>query len=113
MQSVSAMTLVAGRSRWVGHRWQVAEGMPQHDMGPRAYFIGAAFLTMEDVWMMIENVFTPNASEEEAEAARQFNTGCLTSIKGCNSFCDVAPRAIEYLERHPDAAWNIIPPKCP
>jgi hypothetical protein len=114
LQSVSAMTLFAGRSGWLGHSWLLAEGMPDHEMRPRAYVIGAAFLTMEDGGgMMIENVFTPRASEEEAEAARQFNTTCLTSINGCDGLCDVAPRALKYLKQHPDANWNIIPPKCP
>jgi hypothetical protein len=113
VQSVSAMTLVQGHSGWLGHKWEVAEGMPRHDMRPQAYAIGAAFLTMGDGGgMMIENVFTPKASEEEAEAARKFNAGCLTSIRGCNGLCEVAPRPLEYLEHHPDAAWNIIPPKC-
>jgi hypothetical protein len=108
------MTLFAGRSGWLGHSWLLAEGMPHHDMRPRAYVIGAGFLTMEDGGgMMIENVFTPKASEEEAEAARQFNTGCLTSMNGCNGLCDVAPRALEHLKQHPDTNWNIIPPKCP
>jgi hypothetical protein len=114
VQSASAMTLFAGRSGWLGHSWLLAEGMPHHEMRPRAYLIGAAFLTMEDGGgTMIENVFTPKASKEEAEAARQFNTRCLTSIKGCKGLCDVAPRALEYLKQHPDAAWNIVPPKCP
>lgn len=114
VQSVSAMTLFAGRSEWLGDRWELAEGMPQHDMPPRTYAIGEAFLTMGDGGgAMIENVFTPKASEEQAQAARQFNTGCLTSIKGCSGLCDVAPRALEYLEKHPDADWNITPSKCP
>jgi hypothetical protein len=113
VQSISAMALVKGHSEWLGNRWELAEGMPRHDMRPRAYAIGAANLTMEDGGGdMIENVFTPEASEEEAEAARQFNAGCFTSIRGCNGLCDVAPRALEYLNQHPDAAWNIIPPKC-
>jgi hypothetical protein len=114
VQSVSAMALIAGRSEWLGDSWELAEGMPHHDMPPRTYAIGAAHLTMGDGGgTMIENVFTPKASEEEAQAARQFNTGCLTSIKGCNGLCDVAPRALDYLKQHADAVWNIIPPKCP
>jgi hypothetical protein len=113
VQSISAMALVKGKSEWLGNRWELAEGMPRHDMRPRAYAIGAATLTMEDGGGdMIENVFTPRASAEEAEAARQFNVACFTSIRGCNGLCDVAPRALEYLEQHPDAVWNIIPPKC-
>ncbi len=113
VQSVSAMTLVEGHSEWLGHRWQIAEGMPRHDIRPRAYLIGAGNLTMEDGGgTMIENFFTPRASDEEVEAARKFNAACLTSVRGCNRLCDFAPSALEYLERHPDAAWNIIPPKC-
>jgi hypothetical protein len=114
VQYVLAMTLFAGRSAWLGHSWLLAEGMPSHDMRPRAYIIGEAFLTMEHGGgTMIENVFTPEASEHEVGVARQFNTRCLASIKGCDGLCDVAPRAIEHLKQHPDAAWNIFPPKCP
>jgi len=114
VQSISAMALVRGQSKWLGNRWELAEGMPRHDMRPRPYAIGAANLTMEDGGGdMIENVFTPQASEDEVEAARQFNAECFTSIRGCKGLCDVAPRALEYLKQHPDAVWNIIPPKCP
>jgi hypothetical protein len=114
VQSVSAVTIFAARSEWLGHIWELSEGMPHHDMRQRAYAIGSGALTMGvGGGATIDNYFTPQASEEEAEAARQFNTGCLTSIKGCGGFCDVAPRALEYLKQHPNAAWNIIPPKCP
>lgn len=113
VQSVSAMILVEGHSEWLGHKWQIAEGMPRHDVRPRAYLIGEGNLTMEGGGgTMIENFFTPRASQEEIEAAREFNAACLTSIKGCKSLCDLAPRALEYLKQHPDTAWNIIPPEC-
>jgi hypothetical protein len=114
VQSVSALTIFAGRSEWLGQSWELSEGMPRHEMRQRAYAVGAANLEMGvGNGAIVENYLTPEASEKEAEAARQFNTGCLTSINGCNGFCDVAPRALEYLKQHPDAAWNIIPPKCP
>jgi len=113
VQSVSAMTLVQGRSQWLGHSCELAERMPRSHMPPRAYAIGAAHLTMADGGgEMIQNFFTPTASKEEVATARKFSAGCLTSLRGCG-FCDVAPRALDYLEHHPDAAWNIIPPKCP
>jgi hypothetical protein len=114
VQSVSAMTIFAGRSEMLGHSWELAEGMPHFGMPARAYAIGAANLTLSQGFgTMIKNYLTPKASEEEAEAARKFNTKCLTSIKGCKGLCDVAPRALEYLNHHPEADWNIIPPKCP
>jgi len=112
VQSVSAMTLEQTHSRWLGYSWELAERMPRSHMPSRAYAIGAANLTMADGGgEMIQNFFTPNASKEEVEAARGFNAGCLTSLRGCG-FCDVAPGALEYLKQHPDAAWNIIPPQC-
>jgi len=115
VQSVSTVILVVGRSGWTGYSWELAEGMPVHDIHQQTYAIGAAFLTMPDAGNhgMLENYFTPKSSEEEARAARGFNARCLISIKGCEGFCDIAPTAIEYLRLHPDAAWNIIPPKCP
>lgn len=112
VQSVAAMTLVEGYSEWLGHRWELAERMPRAHMPSRAYAIGSANLTMAGGGgEMIENFFTPAASKEEVGAARKFNGRCLTSLGGCG-LCDLAPRALEYLEHHPDATWNIIPPKC-
>jgi hypothetical protein len=114
VQSVSAETLFQGRCNWLGHKWELAEKMPHYGMPPRTYAVGAAHLTMLAGGLfggeMIENFFTPRASEEEVDAARKFNTACLTG--NCNGLCDVAPRALKYLKQHPDAAWNIIPPKC-
>lgn len=70
VQSVLAVTLFAGRSEWLGQSWTLSEGMPHHDMRPRAYIIGSGLLTMADGGgMIIENVFTPKASQEQAEAA--------------------------------------------
>jgi hypothetical protein len=114
VQSVGAITVFGGRSSWLGHGWRLSEGMPEHDMRQKTYAVGGGALTMgEGGGAIIENYFTPEASEEEAQAARQFNTKCLTSIRGCKNFCDVAPRALDYLKNHPDAIWSIIPPDCP
>ena len=113
VQSVATTTLFAARSGWLGHKWELAEGMPHFGMPPHAYAIGVAHLTMDGGGgTMIENFFTPEASEDEVGVARQFNTACLTSIKGCDGLCDVAPLALEHLKKHPDAAWNIIPATC-
>jgi hypothetical protein len=113
VQSVSAMTVVRGCCGWVGHRWELANQMPRAHMPQGAYAIGVTHLTTIDGGgEMIDNVITPRASNEESEAARKFNVGCLTSIRACDGLCDIAPRALEYLKHHPDADWNIIPPQC-
>lgn len=114
VQSVSAETIFLGSSEWLGDSWELADGMPRYGMPQRTYVVGVAHLTMGDPGgTMIQNFLEPKASKEEAAAARQFNLACWTSIKGCSGLCDVAPRAIEYLKRHPDAAWGIIQPECP
>ncbi len=113
VQSVSAALLVEGRSEWLGYEWQFVDAMPHRKLQARVFVIDSAFLEMGNgVGMMILNTFTPKASEEEIQVARKFNTACLTSIQGCTGLCDIAPRALEYLKRHPDAGGNIIPPKC-
>ena len=116
VRSVSAMTIFEGRTQWLGHKWEVAESMPRSDMPARTYAIGAAHLTM---WNgrtfggeMITNFLTPRASNDEIETAHTFNSKCLISLKGCDGLCDVAPRPLAFLRQHPDAAWNIIPPRC-
>jgi hypothetical protein len=73
VQSVSAMTLFEGRSEWLGHKWELAEGMPRYGMPARAYAIGAAHLTMANGGgEMITNFLTPRASDEEVDAAHKF-----------------------------------------
>lgn len=114
IQSISGMVLVEGRSRWLGHEWQLASAMPHHDMQGKAFVIDSGILEMENgSGNVIQNIFTPEASEEQVQVARKFSAECLTSIGGCDGLCDIAPPALEYLNQHPDAGGKIIPPKCP
>lgn len=113
VQSVSAMVVVEGRSRWLGHEWNLENAMPERRLRAKEFVVESAALTTENGGALIQNIFTPRASDEEVQASRRFNAACLTSLRGCDGFCDFAPRVLEYLKRHPDAAGNIIPPKCP
>jgi|SRR5208283_3587108 len=114
VQSVSATALLEGSSQWLGHEWRFANEMPHHELRGRVLVVDSAILEMEDgSGTAIENFFTTEASEEEIQTARKFNAECLTSIRGCDGLCDVAPRTLEYLKQHPAARGNITPPKCP
>jgi hypothetical protein len=111
--AVSAMTLFEGRCEWLGHKWELASDMPRFGMPAREYAIGAAHLTMwPNGGEMITNFYTSRASDEEVATAQSFNPKCLTSVRGCDGFCDAAPRPLAYLRQHADAVWNIIPPRC-
>ena len=113
LRRVSAMTRVEGRCTWLGHKWELTDLMPHADMPHRPYLIGTAHMTiLPNGGNAITNFFTPAASQEEKEIARSFNSACLTRWSGCNGLCEIAPRAVEYLKKNPEATWNIIPPKC-
>lgn len=113
VQSVSAMVLVEGRSRWLGHEWKLANAMPERRLSGKVFVVESAALTMANGGALIQNTFTPRASDEEVQVSRKFNAACLTSLRACDGFCDFAPDILEYLKQHPDAAGNIIPPKSP
>src|SRR5579864_3582059 len=74
VQSVSAMTLFEGRSEWLGHEWELSEGMPRYAMPARAYAIGLTHLSMANGGgVMISNFITPRASDEEIDVAHRFD----------------------------------------
>lgn len=113
VSSVAATVIVEGRSGWLGHQWTLANEMPHQDLQARSYAVGSAFMNMSNGGgEALENMLTPRASEEEIQAAHTANTACLTSVHGCDGFCDLSLPAVHYLNRHPDAAPNLIPPKC-
>lgn len=113
VQSVSAMVLMEGRPRWLGHEWKLVNAMPRSQMRPKAFIVESGFLEMaNNGGSLIQNIFTPLASDEQVEISRKFNTACLTSVRGCNGFCDFIPRTLKYLQQHPDGAGSFIPPKC-
>jgi len=114
VQSVLGMVVVEGRTRWLGHEWKLANAMPARELQAKVFVIDSAILDMAtNSGSMIENHFTPRASDEEVQVSRKFNTACLTRLRGCDGFCDFVPRALEYVKGHPDAAGNFIPPRCP
>ena len=114
VQSVSAIVLVEGRTNWLGHEWSFANAMPERRIRTRVFVVRSVALEMpSNGGALIQNIFTPQASAEEVQVARKFNSSCLTSLRGCDGFCDFIPGIVEYLKQHPAAAGNIIPPKCP
>jgi hypothetical protein len=113
VSEVAMTAILEGKNQWLGHDWVLATEMPHVDMPSRTYLIGAAFLSMADGGgNSVENFLTPAALSEQIEAAHGFNAACLTSIRGCSGLCELSPRTIRYLEKHPEAAYNIVAPKC-
>jgi hypothetical protein len=115
VSNVTAMVLVANRDVWFGHEWALAEEMPHEDLQTSSYAVGATALSMgmnPGGGGAILNYLTPRASNEQIQAAHSINTACLTSIKECRGFCELSRPTTQYLDKHPEAATNITPPKC-
>ncbi len=113
VQWISAMVLVEGRAEWIGHISTFTRAMPYRSLQGLTFVSSARFLSMGNGGgAAIETSFTPEASTEQIQTARAFNAGCLTSIRGCDGFCDLVPRAIEYLKQHPEVPPGIGLPAC-
>ncbi len=118
VSSVSGNVLVEGRSRppgadWTGYEWRLASEMPQEDLQSRSYAVDSGLLEMHNGGgSYIQTLLTPEASQEQVQTAHTWNAGCLTSIRTCNTICDLSPLTARYLSKHPDAGPHVIPPKC-
>jgi hypothetical protein len=113
VQSVVGLVLAEGHTQWLGQEWRFVSAMPRVEMQRKTFNIDASYLEMPTGGGELnECTFTPKASSEQVRVSRQFNIACLTSVRGCDGFCDFDPDTIAYLKEHPEAAGNIIPPKC-
>jgi len=113
VQWISAMVLVEGRTEWIGHISTFTRAMPRRVLQGLPFVSSSGSLSMGNGGgTVIETSFTQEASAEQIRVARAFSAGCLTSIRGCDGFCDLVPCAIEYLKRHSEVPPGIDLPVC-
>ena len=113
VSKVLGMVLVEGRSRWLNHEWSLVSEMPREPMQSRAYMTEPVdILMMTDRSRGLRNTLTPQASEQEAEAAHVWDTACLTSLRSCTDRCELSPAAFRYMTTHPDVSRPIWEPTC-
>jgi len=97
--------LVEGRSRWLNHEWSLVGEMPREPMQSRGYLTEPVNIAMSAGRSRgLGNTITPQASEQENEAAHFWNTACLTSLQGCTDRCELSPTAFQYMTNHPDVS---------
>jgi hypothetical protein len=106
------MVMVEGGHEWLLGDWILANMIPPYEIkrlvtlpgvswphDPSHYLVKRGRLDMErqngggegaDVWI------TPDATEDEKQAAHGFRWQCLTSRAGCPTVCDLYPPAAEY-----------------
>jgi hypothetical protein len=110
VSKVSGIVLMEGRSRWLNHEWSLVSEMPREPMQLRAYTTEPMNILMKtDRSRGLRNILTPQASEQETEAAHLWNTACLTSLRSCTDRCELSPTAFRYMMNHPDVSHGWEP----
>jgi hypothetical protein len=113
VSKVTGEVLVEGRSRWLNHEWSLVNEMPRESTQSRAYMIEPVNIGMRTGRSRgLENILTPQASQQETEAAHLWNTACLTSFRSCIDRCELSPAAFQYMTNHPEVARDIWEPTC-
>lgn len=113
VSKVLGMVMVEGRSRWLNHEWSLVNEMPREPMQARTYMTEPMNILMRTGRSRgLGNTLTPQASEQETEAAHSWNTACLTSLRSCKDRCELSPAAFQYMTNHPDVSHGIWEPTC-
>jgi hypothetical protein len=112
--AVQAATVVEGRRMWLGAMWRFSEKPREFERnvfsdGPsseeRQYLATPGNLHMESgtgtAWSLWTTPSSPNA---QRQMANQLNFGCLRSLSGCDTVCDLMSEAARYFREHPESA---------
>jgi hypothetical protein len=110
---VEGRTHWLGRTRWLANTWNLSADMPP-EWQSKAYAVDGFTLTMTNSGGAgTQNYLTPAATSEQFQAARSFNTRCITSLVPCSCLADLTPHAFEYISRHPEVGSTVITEGCP
>lgn len=105
VSKVIGEVLVEGRTRWLNHEWSLVDEIPSESTQSRTYLIEPVNIGMRTGRSRgLENILTPQASQQETEAAHLWNAACLTSLRSCTDRCDLSPAAFRYMTNHPEVS---------
>jgi hypothetical protein len=112
-EGVSAGLYVEGRTRWLANTWDLSADMPHLEWQSKAYVVDGFTLTMNYGGAGTQHHLTPAATVEQFQAARSFNTRCVTGLVPCRCLADLTPHAFEYINQHPEVGSTVITEGCP
>jgi hypothetical protein len=113
VEGIQGGLYVEGRTRWLANTWNVSGDMPHLEWQAKAYVVDGFTLTMTNTGGAgTQHYLTPAATAEQFQAARSFNTRCVTSLVPCRCLADLAPHAFEYINRHPEVGSTIVTEGC-
>jgi hypothetical protein len=114
--AVQTSTIVEGRPMWLGAMWRLAEKPPEFEREK-----GSVVLIPQDNRNSVEAGIlemgtdggtswsiwtTPSSPKGERQMANRLNFGCMRSLVGCDSVCDLLPQARAFFSEHPTFAPN-------
>jgi hypothetical protein len=113
VSSVSVVVSVEGENEWLMAEWLYSSEIPIEEVklwnqGQSTSYLAHwthLHLGLETGEGLISNI-TPNATQEELQAARSINLDCLTSFRGCHSLCELLPRAALYFRENQSKVWG-------
>ncbi len=111
---VQAETVVEGSRMWLGAMWRLSEKPREFERDAasldfssddRQHLVETGILDMKsgsgDAWRIW---FAPSSAKGQRHMASQLDFGCLRSLSGCDSVCDLMPEAVRFFGEHPDLA---------
>jgi len=113
VEAIHGGVYVEGRPAWLGNAWSLSADMPT-EWRSKNYVVDGTFLEMwNDGGAGTIHHLTPAATPEQFQAARDFNSRCLTGLIPCRCLGDLNPSAFQYMSKHPEVGDTITTPGCP
>lgn len=120
ISSVEASIIVEGKSEWLMGNWLLVRkidpkrlsdyrvDIKAHPESARYYWHWSHLHMGMDTGEVLNNVLSSDADAEQLRAGRELNLKCFSSLRGCNSLCDLMPKATRYRHQHNQLGlgWN-------
>jgi len=112
--AVQTSTIVEGAHTWLGAMWRLSEKPREFERDTASLDSSAtdsqdlttpAHLSMQNGSGTSWSIWTtPSSPKDQREMANRLNFGCLRSLPGCDSLCDLLPEASRFFKEHPNLA---------
>jgi hypothetical protein len=112
--AVQTETVVEGKSMWLGAMWRLSEKPREFERDAISldsssavsqYLATPGILNMESGTGTSWSIWTtPSSPKGQRQMANKLNYGCLRSLSGCDSVCELLTEASRFFNERPDLA---------
>jgi hypothetical protein len=108
VMAVQTSAIVEGRPMWLGAMWRLSEKPVEFersagslDFPSENSLVTPGILNLESGTGTSWSLWTtPSSPKGQRQMANQLNFGCMRSLLGCDSVCDLLPQAARFLGEH-------------